>query len=171
MVTDLCQSRVDRRDVLGRDADDAGLIEHLALEIREVERAVPPQRSAETDAELLLVHRQRRAGQGVLAVEGIVAKKAVQRSVQRVGAALRHDVDIAAECAAELGLAAAGHNLKLLDGVDAKGDSAEPRGIVVGRHAVDDEAVGEVALTGDREPLSGNRGGFGKELRAVRIRG
>ena len=40
--------------------------------------------------------------------------------MQRVGAALRDDVDIAAEGAAEFGLAAACHHLKLLDGVDAE---------------------------------------------------
>ena len=76
--------------------------------------------------------------------------------MQRVGAAPRHDVDVAAERAAELRLAAAGDDLELLDRVDAERDAAEPGGVVVGRQAVDDEAVREVALAGDREALAGH---------------
>ena len=51
------------------------LIEQALLEVREVERAVPENRAAEAAAELLLVHRQRRAGQRVGRIEAVVAQK------------------------------------------------------------------------------------------------
>ncbi len=90
--------------------------------------------------------------------------------MQRVRAALRHDIDIAAQRTAELRLAAARHDLKLLNGIDTKSDAAESSGIVVGRDPVDDETVGEVALARNRDPLSRDCGRFSEELRAVRIR-
>src|SRR4029450_4899596 len=105
----------------------------------------------------------------ILAVERIVAKKSVHSAAQGVGAAPCDDIDIAAECPTQLRLTAAGDDLKLLYGIDAKGDPAEPGRIVVGGHAVDDEAVGEVALTRDRQPLPWDRRGFCKQLRAVRV--
>ena len=155
----------------GRDAHDAGLVEQLALDVGEVEGAVRGQRTAEAGTELLLVHRQRGVRQGVLAVEGIVAKEAVARAMERVGAASGHDVDVAAERPAELRLAAARHHLELFDRVHAEGNAAQAGGIVVGRQAVDDEAVGEVALAGDGQPLTRHRGRFGEQLRAVGVGG
>ena len=99
-------------------------------------------------------------------VEVVVANEVVHRAVQGVGAALRDDVDVAAEGATEFGLAAGCDHLKLLDRVDAVRNSAESRRIVVGGETVDDEVVRQVALTGDRDALARHRGRFGKQLRA-----
>ena len=152
------------------DRRQAGLIEQALLGVGEVERAVPRDRPAEAAAELLLRHRQRRARERVRRVEGVVAEEAVGRAAQLVGAAARDHVDVAAERAAEFGLAARRHDLELLHRVDAVGHAAQPRGVVVGRQAVDDEAVREIALAADRQADAGHGRGLGEELRAVDVR-
>ena len=85
-------------------------------------------------------------------------------------AAARDDADVAAERAPELGLAARRDHLELIDRVDAVRHPAQPRRIVVGREAVDDEVVREVALAANREADAGHRRRLGEELRAADVR-
>ena len=86
-----------------------------------------------------------------------------------VRAALRHDVDVAAERASELCLPARGHHLELIDGVHAVRHAAQPGGIVVGGQTVHDEVVGEVALAADGDALAGHRRRLGEELSAADV--
>ena len=134
-----------------RDRRQSGLIERALLDVPEIECPIRLERAADAGAELRLAHRQLGARQRVLCVQRIVAHVVVDRAAQGVGAALGHDVDVAAERAAELGLRAGRDDLELLDRVDAVGDAAQPRRIVVGRQAVDDEVVRQVALAADRD--------------------
>ena len=83
-----------------------------------------------------------------------------------VRAAARHHVHVAAQGAAEFGLASGRHHLKLLDGIDAVGDPAQRGGVIVGRQTVDDDVVGEVALSGHRQADPGNGRSLRKELGA-----
>ena len=99
-------------------------------------------------------------------VEAVVAEEVVDRAAQLVGAALGDDVDVAAERASELRLRAGGDHLELLDRIDAVGDAAQARRIVVGRQPVDDEVVREVALAADRDGDAGHGGRFREQLRA-----
>ena len=153
-IADRGQPRVDGGDVRGSDRDEPGLIELALLEVGEVERPVAHDRAAEAGAVLLSGSSAASCPEsGFARVEAIVAEVAVEVAVQRVGAALGDDVDVAAERAAELGLPARRHHLELLDRVDAVRDAAQPGGVVVGRQAVDDEVVREIALAADRERL------------------
>ncbi|MGE3844758.1 MAG: hypothetical protein AB7I50_24600, partial [Vicinamibacterales bacterium] len=141
-VPDLREPVVDRRDVGWRNRDDTRLIEQASFRIAEVERPVRNDRPTNTAAKLLLVHGQRGSCQRILAVEGVVAEKAVCRAIQAVGTASGHDVHIPAERSTQFSLPAACHNLKLFDGIDAKRNAAQPGRIVIGRETVNDEAVG-----------------------------
>ena len=118
---------------------------------------------------LRLVHRQRRSRQRVAGVEAIVAPEVVKRAAHGVGAALGHDVDVAAERAPELGLRAGGDHLKLVDGVDPVGDAAQRRRVVIRRQAVDNEVVRKIALAADREAHARHGGCFREELRAADV--
>jgi hypothetical protein len=89
--------------------------------------------------------------------------------VHAIGAALGDDVDVAAECTSELGLPSGRDDLELFHRVHAVRDAAQPRRIVVGGQAVDDEAVGEVALAADREARAGHRRCLREELRRVDV--
>ncbi len=156
-ITGRRQSGVDDRHIFREDGGQSGLIEQPLLEVREVEGAIRHDRAAEAAAVLLLVHRQRLARERVRGVEGVVTKEAIERAAPGVRSALGDDVDVAAECPAQLCLAAGRHDLKLFDGIDTVGNSAQPGGIVIGRQAVDDEVVRQIALAGDRDALPGHR--------------
>jgi hypothetical protein len=91
--------------------------------------------------------------------------------VHQVRAALRHHVDISAQCAAELGLRSGCDDLKLLDRLHAVGNAAQRRRIVVGGQSVDDEVVGQIALACDRQADAWNGGRFREELCARNVRG
>ena len=127
--------------------------------------------TTEAGAVLRLRHGELALRERVAGVETLVAEVAVEVAVQRVGAALGDHVDVAAERAAELGLAAGGDDLKFADDVETVEDAAEAGGVVVGGEAVDDEAVGEVALAADGDALAGDGGGFGEELIAGGVGG
>src|SRR6185369_12153356 len=86
LVRYLRESCIDGANAFGRDAHDASLIEHLAFDIGEIERAIAPDRAAETRPELLLVHWQPGSGQRISPIERIVAKESVDRTVQCVRA-------------------------------------------------------------------------------------
>ena len=131
----------------GEIVDEPGLVQPALLDVREVERPVAhdgPPRLAPYCFWFIGSCRARAARSRAL--KPIVAEVAVEVAVQRVGAALGHDVDVAAERAAEFRLPARGHHLELIDGVHAVRNAAQPRRIVVGRQAVDDEVVRKVAL-------------------------
>ena len=85
----------------------------------------------------------------------IVAEVAVEIAARVVRAALRDDVEVAAERASELRLSARRHDLELVHRVDAVGNPAQRRRIVVGGQAVDDEVVREVALAAHRQRHAG----------------
>ena len=70
----------------------------------------------------------------------------------------------AAERTAKLRLRPGRHDLKLLDGIDAVRDPAQPRRVIVGRQTIDDEIVREVTLAADRDAGARNRRRFGKQL-------
>ncbi len=152
------------------DRDEPGLIEQTLLEVREEERAIARQRTTEAAAVLLLVHRQRGAGERIRRVETVVTDEIVERAPKRVRATLRHDVDVAAERAAELGLASRGHDLELLNGIHAVRDPAQPRRIVIRREPIDDEVVRQVSLAGDGDALARHRRRLGEQLRAADVR-
>ena len=154
VIADRRQPGVDDVDVVRRDRDQAGLIEPALLDVREVERPVADDGPPRLPPYCFWLIGSLVPDSALRRVEAVVAEVAVEVAVQRVRAALGHDVDVAAERAAELGLPARGDHLKLLDGVDAVGNAAQPRRIVVGRQAVDDEVVREVALAADRDALT-----------------
>jgi hypothetical protein len=54
----------------------------------------------------------------------------------------------------------------LTDGIETIEGPSKACGVIIGGETVDDEAVGEVALTVDGVALSGNGGGLGEELGA-----
>ena len=150
---------------------EPALIQLALLEVGEVESAVADDRAAEARAVLRLRQRQLGVGKRIGGVEALVAEVAVQVAMQRVGAALGDHVDVAAERAPELGLAARGDHLKFLHHVEAVEDAAQSGGIVVGGKAIHDEVVGEIALAADRDSLAGHGGGFGEELVAGGVGG
>ena len=86
--------------------------------------------------------------------------------MRRVGAALRHHVDVAAEGASQFGLAAGRDHLELVHRVHAVGNAAQTCGIVICRQPVHDEAIGEIALAADGQTGPGDRRRLGKQLRA-----
>src|SRR5215216_5467482 len=102
-------------------------------------------------------------------VESLVAEEPVEAAAPVVRAGLCDDVDDAARSAAELGDAAGSHHLKLADYVLTVVGARQVGGIVVRREAVNDEAVIQVTLPGDGEPLSGHGGRFRKALVAARV--
>ena len=148
-VADCRQPGVDRRDVGIRDRRQPCLIEQPLLAVGKEERAIARDGTAEAAAVLLLRHRKLRPGQRVPAVERVVAEVAIEITARQVGAAARYDVDVAAKGASELGLAARGHHLKLVDGIDAIRHPAQSGGVVIRRQSIDYEVVGEVALAAD----------------------
>jgi hypothetical protein len=128
-----------------RIVGETRLIEVPPLEVREKERPIADDRTADAAAGLLLAHRQGLPDQGIRGVEVVVAEVAVQIAAVPVRAALRDDVEVAAKRAAELRLSARRHHLELIHRVHAVRNPAQRRRIVVRRQAVDDEVVGEVA--------------------------
>ena len=126
------EPRVDRRNILRKDCDQAGLIEKPLLEVREVERPVAQNRAAETSAVLLLVHRKLVPGQGVSRIEVVVTDEVVDRAVPGVGSTLRDDIDVPTQRATELRLASGRHHLELFHRVHAVRNSTEPGRIVIG---------------------------------------
>ena len=168
-IADIRQPRVDRADALRQDRHQPRLVEQALLEVGEEERPIAPDGASEARAVLRLAHRQRRPGQRVRRVETIVPHVIVDVAVRGVAAALRDDVDVAAQRAAELGLAARRHDLKLVDRIHSVRDAAQPRRIVVGRQAVHDEVVREVALAADRQADARHGGRFGEKLRAADV--
>jgi len=105
-ITDRGQPRIDDGDVGVGDRGQARLIEQSLLGVREIERAALRDGAAHARPKLLLRHRQRAPRQRVGRVERIVAERAIGRAAHFVGAAASQHVDIAAQRAAELGLAA-----------------------------------------------------------------
>ncbi len=93
-IPDRGQPRVDRGDVRVRDGHEARLRQLPLLDVAEDECPVALNRTAETCAVLLLVHRQCRS------------EVAVDIGMHHVRAALRHDVDVPAERASQLRLSA-----------------------------------------------------------------
>src|SRR5581483_1620693 len=166
MIPDSREIGVYRPGARRIDRDQARLVQFALLEIREVEGAVADGGSTGAGAVLRLGQRESRAGKRVGRVQALVTEVAIEIAVQRVGAASRHHTDVSAERASELGLAAGGHHLELVHGVEAVEDAAESGGIVVGGQAVNDEAVREITLACYRDSLAGDRGGFGEELGA-----
>src|SRR4030095_567318 len=150
-----------------RDRGQTRLIEVALFEVREEERAVSHDGSSQARPVLLLVHWELLTRQSVGGVERIVAKVVVHVSLQRVGAALGHHVDVATQGATQFRLAARGDDLKLVYGINTVRDAAQSSRIVVGRKTIDDEVVREVALAADRQtPLAGDGRRLRKELRA-----
>ena len=72
-----------------------------------------------------------------------------------VRAALGDDADVAAEGATQLRLTSGRHDLKLIDSVNAIRNAAHPRGIVIGRQAVDDEVVRKLRWLPNDSPCPG----------------
>ena len=70
------------------------------------ERPVATNRTADAGSILFLIHRQLRWRQHIPGVESGVAKVPIDIAVRCVRAALRHDVDVTAQGASELGLSA-----------------------------------------------------------------
>ena len=168
-VTDVRQPRVYRADALREDRYQSRLVEQALLEVGEEERPIALDGAAKARAVLRLTHRQRGPGQRVWRIETIVPHVVVEVAVRGVAAALRDDVDVAAERAAELGLAARRHDLKLVDSVHTVRDAAQPCRVVVGRQAVHDEVVREVALAAHRQAHARNGGRFREKLRAADV--
>jgi len=166
-IADRAQPCVDGVDSGGRNRHESGLIELAAFDVAEDKRPVARDGSADAAAVLVLVHRQLRAGEGVRRVQAIVAKKCVAVRAPDVRAAARRDADVAAQRTPELRLSARGHDLKLVDRVDAERDTAQRGGVVVGRQAVDHEVVGQIALAADRHANARHGGGFREQLRAA----
>ena len=160
------QAGVDRRHAGVGDRREPGLRQVALLDVGEEEGTVAHDRSPDAQSVLVLAHGQRAAEEGIGGVEGVVAEELVRAPVEHVGPAAGDDVDVAAEGAAQLGLPARGHHLELVHRFHGQGDAAQARGVVVRGDAVDDEAVGEVALAGHGEALSRNGRGLGEELGA-----
>jgi hypothetical protein len=109
-------------------------------------------------------------GQRVCRVEAVVADVVVGAALEHVGAAARDHVDVAAERAAQLRLAARRDDLELLHGVHAVGDTAQRRRVVVGRQAVDDEVVRQVTGAAHRQRDAADGGSLREELGAGDLR-
>ena len=84
---------------------------------------------------------------------------------ERVG----HDVDYSSRSAAKFGDAAGNDDLKFADHFLAEKCAWQIGGIIVGREAVNDETVIDVALTGDVDLRSRHGGSFGEALIGDRI--
>src|SRR5205814_421067 len=121
----------------------------------------------EIDTVLVLTHGKLLPGERVRRIEPRVAHVLVHVTTYEVRTALGDNVDVAAERASELRLAARRHHLKLIDGIDAIRNPAQRRGIVIGGEAIDDEVVREVALAAHRHPDADDGRGFRKKLRAA----
>src|SRR6185312_1152119 len=149
---------------------EAVLIELALLEVQEVVGGVVSERAAEAGAGLGLGPWQAAAEERVGGVQALVAEVSVDVAVESVGAATGNQIDVAAEGPAELGLATGGDHLELVHHVLIEEVSVQAGGIVIGREAVHDEAIGKVALAPDGNALAGHGRSFSKRLRAVGLR-
>ncbi len=168
-----------------RDAGEHQRLRDLpeAFVVGEEERAVPDDRPAEHETELvpdqLRLHAVGRLEEPDR-VERVVAVELPERAAERVGAAAHRRVDDGAAGAAELGAEVVGLHLELLDRVGRHLHELVREALVAGAvgvvvHAVEDEAVdgaaeavdveGRVAGLGD-----GRAAHAGAEEREVRIR-
>src|SRR5262249_6748851 len=150
------QACIDGADVQGSDGQHAGGMVAGLLEVAEEEGAVAVHGPAEAGSVLALGERVFFDSQRVLSVEALVAQEAVGLAVKVVVAGAGDDADDAAGAAAELGDAARGNDLEFLYDFLAVEGAGEVGGVVVGRETVDYEVVVQVALSGDRDSLSGN---------------
>jgi hypothetical protein len=163
------QCRVDRDHPCRRDSDDAGPILLASLDVAEPERPVPHNRSTKGQAELVLVQRILANRERVLLVEPIVAEELVGASAVPVRARLCDDADRAARRAAELGAAARRHDFELADHFLAQVHPRQVGRVVVGRQAVDDEVVVQIALTRHRNAGAWNGRRLGEPIRRAQV--
>src|SRR5262245_58622799 len=101
------------------------------------------------------MHRQPRARQRVGGAEAVITEIAVSAALPAVAAAAGDEVDEPAEGPAEFGLTAGADDLQLVERLDADRNAAQARRVVIRRDAVEDEAVGEIALAADRQADAG----------------
>ncbi len=133
----------------------------------EIERAVPPNRSAERPAVLLLRVRSllavdRLAGrieslEVILRIQRGVAQEEKQVARHRVRPALGHDVDDPAGCLAELGRIRIGEHLKLAHGLLAERRAHAPDGGIVIVEPIDRDVVRPRPLSGERQARCAGR--------------
>ncbi len=88
-----------------------------------------------------------------------------------IGAALGDHADVAAQRAAQLGLAAGRDDLEFLHYVEPEEGAAEARRIVVGGKSVDHEVIREIALAAHRDALSRYRRSLREQLVAAGVSG
>src|SRR6185437_2163793 len=154
----------DLQGVTAGDGEDAILVEIALLGVQEKEGVVFDDGAAERAAEDGLGARRYCLSERVGSVEALVAEIAVGSAVKVVATAACNEVEVAAEGAPELCLAAGGDDLQFRDGLDGQRGLDKAGGVVVGREAVDEEGVGEVALRVDGEALARDGRSFGEEL-------
>src|SRR4051812_45598676 len=169
-VANPVETRVDRRDVGGRDGNDGGVVQTRLLEVREEEGAVASERPAEGSAVLRLCEGVFRRRERVARVEPLVAKESVYASSVVVRARLRDDVDDAARGPPELGDAARSYALELANHFLTVERAGEVCRVVVRREPVNDEPVVDESLPRDGEPGARDGGRFGKALVGDRVR-
>ena len=153
-----------RRDGLPpviRDPEHIGRCEVQPLDSGEVEHLVFHDRTAEETSPPLLIERRRRIQEDRLparvvpagerrAVEPVVAEEPVTASIHRVGAAARDHVQNAAGGLPVFRAERVGEDLEFLDPVLGKVVRLTAVELHLVRRAVDDDAVGEGPLAGDR---------------------
>ena len=159
------EPRVDCVHVRRCNGNEPALVQDPLLEVREIKRAVVDNRAAEARPVLRL--RKRKLAlrqQRIVCGEPLIAQIAVEIPVESIGPALGDHIDVAAQCAAQLGLTAGGYHLKLVHDVQTVENTAQPGGVVVSRKTVDDKVIREIALAPDRDALPRDRRCLGEEL-------